>query len=531
MAGEGIWLTAAQAKEKGFADEVTGEVKIAAVADLLKFKNIPDNIKNQLTQQAGQTIEVKMSANLEKILEDIKSAISNKSTTPKPKEGKMENCTKCGQSFDPAKLTDGLCVHCMAKAAADDAKKIESKRVSALMASGQKYGLLDEAKQFVDEDKSVDEFNVLVLEKIGNGQALNITVPGAGNPDKPYDSLGAQLVSVAIAGKHGGNVDKRLMHLNNAASGMSEGVDSDGGFVLQQDFTLTLLERAKENAQLAPQCRVIPIGDGANGLRAPFIDETSRATGSRWGGVQVYRKPEGVSPTGKKPKLGSIELRLEKLTGVCYATEELLADTTALGAIIEQAFGEEFAFVLDDEIIRGTGAGQCKGILNSGALVTVAKETGQEATTIVTENLDNMFARMYARGLKNSTWLINQDCWPKLFGLYRGVGTAGIPVFTPPGGIAGAPYGMIHGRPILPIEQCETLGTVGDIIFADLTQYLLIEKGGLTASSSIHVKFVEDEMTFKFTIRNNGQPLWKSALTPYKGSNTVSPFIALASRG
>jgi len=71
---------------------------------------------------------------------------------------------------------------------------------------------------------------------------------------------------------------------------------------------------------------------------------------------------------------------------------------------------------------------------------------------------------------------------------------------------------------------------VGDIILADLSQYLLAEKGPVASEQSIHVRFVYDEMALRWTYRVDGAPWWHSALTPHKGSNTQSPFITLATR-
>jgi len=68
-------------------------------------------------------------------------------------------------------------------------------------------------------------------------------------------------------------------------------------------------------------------------------------------------------------------------------------------------------------------------------------------------------------------------------------------------------------------------------LFLDLSQYLIVEKtGGIDASSSIHVRFLYDEQTFKFTFRMDGQPMWNSAVTSYKGNVTRSPFVTLAKR-
>jgi HK97 family phage major capsid protein len=86
------------------------------------------------------------------------------------------------------------------------------------------------------------------------------------------------------------------------------------------------------------------------------------------------------------------------------------------------------------------------------------------------------------------------------------------------------------GRPVIPVEYCATLGTAGDIVLVDLEQYLMIDKGKVEGASSIHVRFLYDEMTFRFVYRVDGQPIWHAALTPFKGTNTLSPFIALETR-
>jgi HK97 family phage major capsid protein len=110
------------------------------------------------------------------------------------------------------------------------------------------------------------------------------------------------------------------------------------------------------------------------------------------------------------------------------------------------------------------------------------------------------------------------------------VGLGGAPIYMPPGGISGSPYATLLGLPVVAIEHADTIGTVGDIMLLSLSEYLLIDKGGIDAASSMHVKFITDEMTFRFTYRIDGQPIWNSAITPFKGTITKSPYIALASR-
>jgi HK97 family phage major capsid protein len=113
------------------------------------------------------------------------------------------------------------------------------------------------------------------------------------------------------------------------------------------------------------------------------------------------------------------------------------------------------------------------------------------------------------------------------------VGTGGVPIYMPAGGLSGAPYGTLFGRPVIAIEQAATLGTQGDIMFADLGGgYILAEKGGMKSDMSIHVQFIYDESVFRFVMRVDGQPVRASALTPYKGGAnfTQSHFIALDTR-
>jgi hypothetical protein len=47
---------------------------------------------------------------------------------------------------------------------------------------------------------------------------------------------------------------------------------------------------------------------------------------------------------------------------------------------------------------------------------------------------------------------------------------------------------------------------------------------------SIHVRFVYDESVFRFVMRVDGQPTLASALTPFKGTDALSHFVAIQTR-
>ncbi len=351
-----------------------------------------------------------------------------------------------------------------------------------------------------------------------------------GPADKRFASLGDQMIAVMLRTTKG-IMDPRLdPNENRAILGMSETIPSDGGFLVQKDFSAELFSLAHDIGAVSSRTRRLPIGANSNGLKMNAIDETSRANGSRWGGVEAFWFDEGQTKTATKPKIRQMEWTLKKLIGLMYATDELLMDAVALSAVASQAFTEEFGFQMDDAWINGSGAGDPLGILNSTALITVAKEGSQVADTVVTRNILKMRNRMHPSSRANAVWFVHLDVEPQLHQLELDVGTGGIPVWMPAGGLSGAPFDTLFGRPVIPIEQCQTLGDKGDIYFADFSQYGVIDKGGIQAASSIHVQFLTDQMTFRWVLRTDGQSMWSSPLTPKNGTTTTSPFITLAAR-
>ena len=383
-----------------------------------------------------------------------------------------------------------------------------------------------ELQKVEDEGKEFDEKGLEVKDM------TPVNKPVYAEPNKhdagPFKSFGEQAIAVMNSCKPGGAVDERLLKVKNA-SGANEAIPSEGGFLVQQDFAGTIAKEVFETGVLIPRCRKIPIGANANSVKLNGVDEKSRATGSRWGGVQAYWVEEAGTVTAAKPKFRKIELNLNKLMALYYSTDELLEDSTALGSVLTQAFTEEIKFMVDDSLISGDGAGKPLGILNAGCLVSQAKESGQAADTVVHENISSMWNRMLARHRSNAVWLINQELEPQLEAMTIAIGTAGV---LSPVANEYMTKGTLKGRPVIPIEQCAALGDKGDIILADMSQYLLADKGGMKMASSMHIMFLYDEMAFRITYRVDGQPVLNSAITPYKGTagRTLSPFVTLAAR-
>jgi len=354
-------------------------------------------------------------------------------------------------------------------------------------------------------------------------------------PDKRFGSFGDYLIAVIAADSRGGRVDPRLE--SRAIDGASTVIPSQGGFLVQPEDGGVLMREVYAQGGLFSRCRRVELGPGSNGMKFRLIDETSRVTGSRHGGIRVYQRSDGGTVTDSKLKWRDWKCDLEETMGVTYLTNELMQDATALGGYVTGSFGEAFNFHMDEMIVRGTGVGQPLGVLNSGALVSIAKEGSQTTYTLNMQNVLKMWAQMWNPGVGRAVWIYNQDVIPQLMNLNSIATGAGWPMYIPVGNgvspLAASPNvvaGTLLGSPAIRSEHCDTIGLKGDIMFLDLNEYMIIQKGNVAADSSIHVKFLENEMTLRFILRWNGAPLWSTYMTPFKGTKYVSPFISLDAR-
>lgn len=312
-----------------------------------------------------------------------------------------------------------------------------------------------------------------------------------------------------------------------AIQGLSEVSASDGGALILPEYSTNIFDRVYTN-DLLSRCDQYTVA--GNNMTFPKNAEVSRANGSRHGGLRGYWVGEGGTLTKSKPTLDMISLRLKKVCVLVYLTQELMEDAgPAIEAYVNRKASEEFNFLIGDALLNGSGANMPLGILNSPALLAIAKEDGQLADTIIAENIDNMWARRLADS-ENYVYLKNQDTGPQLNQLSQALGTGGQLLYRPPGGLSEAPYATLNGKPVIDTEFNPTVGDQGDILQADMSKVVVITKGGVQQSVSSHVEFLTDQHCLKFTHRIDAAPWEDSPITPYKGSNTQSSFVVIEAR-
>ncbi len=319
------------------------------------------------------------------------------------------------------------------------------------------------------------------------------------------------------------DVQNKLNRIRNA---FSSTVPSEGGFLIPEVLRSELLRVSLETSIVRPRARVIPMET----LRVPFpaIDATSNVS-SVYGGIVGYWTEEGAALTASQASFSRVVLDAKKLTAYTEVPNELISDSPgSFQAFLDQIFPEALGFYEDDAFINGTGVGEPLGFLNASAAIEVAKESGQLADTIAWENIVKMYARMLPGSLGRAVWICSIDTFPQLATMALSVGTGGSAIWLNNGAVG--PPMTILGRPVIFTEKAPVVGDAGDINFVDLGFYLIGDRQVMSALSSPHFKFQNDQTAYRVIERVDGRPWLASAITPKNGGATLSPFVKIAAR-
>jgi HK97 family phage major capsid protein len=324
-----------------------------------------------------------------------------------------------------------------------------------------------------------------------------------------------------------GRMDERLKHRYHMTAGTDEArgnSDPAGGFLLPIGFSPDLKKVQAEADPVAALTTKMP-------MQLPTIQIPARVdknhSTSVSGGLTWSRRPQTAPGSSSLQVFEQIQFTATNLTGLAYATEEMLSDSPiSFIALLQSGFAEQLGAHKIEERLSGTGAGEPLGILKSACLVTVNKEIGQAVDTIVKENIDQMRSRCW--GYEKSIWLANHNTIPSLRSLVQVIGVGGnaVPYFN----VDANGNATLDGRPLVITEYAKSIGDVGDLILGNWSEYIDAEFEPMQNAESIHVRFVNHERCFKFWLRDTGAPWWRSALTPKNSTLTLSPFVVLQAR-
>jgi len=319
--------------------------------------------------------------------------------------------------------------------------------------------------------------------------------------------------------------DPRMDKVHEVMNAYSTADPASAGTLIPEEFRSNIYELALEGAVVRPRASVIDMQGGTISL--PFVDVTTHAGGTFFGGMTFTWTPESGTIAASEAKFGRVKLEAWKLTGGARIPNELWRDAPALNSWLMRSAPAGINFTEDVAFITGSGVGEPLGVQNSGALITVTKETNQVAATIVVDNILKMYARVLPQALGSTVWLANPTTFPQLMTLSVPVGTGGAPVSLV--NINAAPNLTMLGRPLILTEKVPALGSAGDIGLYDFGFYLIGDRQAVSLESSEHSRFMNDETEIKLILRVDGRPWIQSSLTP-KNGDSLSPFVILGAR-
>lgn len=347
-----------------------------------------------------------------------------------------------------------------------------------------------------------------------------------GSGGSPWKNIGEFARDVAI--NH-----PRLHEVRNEPHGMTEMVGGDGGYFVPTQFLAGLVDGSLQEEAVRPRALVVPMTSAE--LKVPMFDTSDRTFG--FGAPDPATVGEGVTPSlWQKAKTRTMTLRCHKLMILIPCTSELLDDSgPVLSTLLSQHMVSSMSQRLDGAFITGNEPAGPLGIVNASCTVSVAKETSQVAATVVPQNLAKMIARLAPGSFKKAVWLAHPSVLASLFVMAVTVknvaATENVGGFGPNWFAVNADGSMsLLGRPLIVSDRCQPLGTKGDIILADLSQYIVGMRQDARLAIDNSIGFQNDEIWFRLTMRVDGQPLLDKPITPRKGSATLSPFVVLDAR-
>jgi len=176
---------------------------------------------------------------------------------------------------------------------------------------------------------------------------------------------------------------------------LQEGVDSEGGYLVPDEFERTLVQSLNEETIIRQHSTVITTESGSR--KIPIVTEKGTAS---------WVEEEGIIPDGDDT-FGQQQIDAHKVGTIIKVSEELLNDSAF---DLESYFSTEFTRRIGDKeeeaFFTGNGVKKPLGVLadEGGAEVGV---TTASATAITADDIVDLFYSLKAPYRKNAIWVLN----------------------------------------------------------------------------------------------------------------------------
>ncbi|MBA7614398.1 hypothetical protein ES703_21662 [subsurface metagenome] len=253
-----------------------------------------------------------------------------------------------------------------------------------------------------------------------------------------------------------------------------------------------------------------------------------------FGGLKFRTIKEKGVKQETEPKVGQLKLEAHVLYALTSITNQLLADTKGSAEkMLRTMYSNGSSWELDKQIFRGLGTGgNLLGILSSGALKTVSKESGQSAGTLKYENCLSMYECLIPSLEGKAVWYFSPSCKKALMSFNIAIGTGGSMAVVASGDAVAPVPKTLFGIPIVFTEHCSVIGTLGDCILACPPAYIL----GIRSPLAIQMNPWSDTAwkgnltSMRGEMRIAGQSQLDKKLILRDGITEVSPWIVVETR-
>ena len=277
---------------------------------------------------------------------------------------------------------------------------------------------------------------------------------------------------------------------------LQEGTDSEGGYLVPDEFERTLVEALEEENVFRTLAHVIRTSSGDR--KIPVV--ASKGSASWVDEEGAYQESDDA--------FSQVSIGAYKLGTMIKVSEELLADSVFdLEAYISKEFARRIGAREEESFFNGDGKGKPLGILaaTGGAEVGV---TAASATAITADEVIDLFYSLKAPYRKNAVWLLNDATVKQIRKLKDSTGQ----YLWQPSLVAGTPD-TILGRPVKTSAFMPTAAAgAKTIAFGDFKYYWIADRQGRTFKKLSELFAATGQVGFMGTQRVDGKLILPEAI-------------------
>ena len=184
---------------------------------------------------------------------------------------------------------------------------------------------------------------------------------------------------------------------------------ANGGYLLSTELASSAWDKARAIDGPLQRCRAFTVG--VNSLDVPALDETSRVTGSRLGGVRAYWEGNtddaDLAAFATQPAAALIAFNPRRLIVQAQPlSNDLLADSSIAEALVDEAAAQELNYAVVEAMLLGDGISSPLGIANAPCTIVASRST---PNSITTTDIDAMWSSMWPFSRRNAAWYCSDD--------------------------------------------------------------------------------------------------------------------------